>query len=316
MRNISCKVYDRDLELVSTEPRHTSNMAIPHEDVVQNYLEREVSLGRMHCVGEAAKGQLQVQISPLGMIPKKNKLGKWRLIVDLSSPKGHSVNDGINLEYCSLEYTTVDMLAELVLQVGQGALLVKADIKEAYRNIPVHPEDQQLLGIRWNGWVYIDRVLPFGLRSAPKIFSAVADAAQWMMVQWGISDVLHYLDDFALVAPDVGSAQQAKGEMCRLFSSLGLPLEPNKLEGPSTCLTFLGIKVRSAGNSAYRQRKWSAWKRNSEQLGEGGQFSSVSYRVSQVYCSTAVMWSDQVEPSSRGYMLCRVWDPPLLTISG
>ena len=198
--------FDRAKTLVSA----TSNMAIPHEDVVQNYLEREVSLGRMYCVREAAKWQLQVQISPLGMIPKKNKPGKWRLIV---------------------------------LQVGQGALLVKADIKEAYRNIPVHPEDQQLLGIRWNGWVYIDRVLPFGLRSAPKIFSAVADAAQWMMVQRGISDVLHYLDDFALVAPDVGSAQQAKGEMCRLFSSLGLPLEPNKLEGPSTCLTFLGIEV-------------------------------------------------------------------------
>ena len=79
----------------------TSNMAIPHEDVVQDYLETDVSLGRMHCEGEAAKKRLQVHISPLGMIPKKNKPGKWRLIVDLSSPKGHGVNDGINLEYCS-----------------------------------------------------------------------------------------------------------------------------------------------------------------------------------------------------------------------
>ena len=59
----------------------------------------------------------------------------------------------------------------------------------------------------------------------------------------GPSDVLHYLDDFALVVPDVGSAQHAKGEMCRLFSSLGLPLEPNKLEGPASCLTFLRINV-------------------------------------------------------------------------
>ena len=79
-----------------------------------------------------AKGRLQLHTSPLGMIPKKNKPGKWRLIVDLSSPKGHSVNDGINSEYCSLEYATVDMLAELVLQMGPRALLVRADIKEAY----------------------------------------------------------------------------------------------------------------------------------------------------------------------------------------
>ena len=48
-------------------------MAIPHEEVVQDYLEREVSLGRMHCEGEAAKERLQVHISPLGMIPKKKK---------------------------------------------------------------------------------------------------------------------------------------------------------------------------------------------------------------------------------------------------
>ena len=38
----------------------TSNMAIPHEEVVQDYLEREASLGTMHCEGEAAKELLQV----------------------------------------------------------------------------------------------------------------------------------------------------------------------------------------------------------------------------------------------------------------
>ena len=59
---------------------------------------------------------------------------------------------------------------------GRGCLLVKADIKEAYRMVPVHPEDQYLLGVQWKGIVYIDQVLPFGLRSAPKIFSAIADA--------------------------------------------------------------------------------------------------------------------------------------------
>ena len=34
-------------------------------------------------------------ISPFGVIPKGHTPGKWRLIVDLSSPKGGSVNDGI-----------------------------------------------------------------------------------------------------------------------------------------------------------------------------------------------------------------------------
>ena len=69
----------------------------------------------------------------------------------------------------------------------QGALLVKADIKEAYRMIPVHPHDHHLLGVRWNNSYYVDRMLPFGLGSAPKIFYAVADAIQWMLSQRGIT---------------------------------------------------------------------------------------------------------------------------------
>ena len=38
----------------------------------------------------------------------------------------------------------------------------------------IHPED--LLGMRWDGRIFVDKTLPFGLRSAPMIFSALADA--------------------------------------------------------------------------------------------------------------------------------------------
>ena len=53
------------------------------------------------------------------------------------------------------------------------------DIQQAYRMVPVHPDDRALLGMRWEGGVYIDTRLPFGLRSAPIIFTAVADALEW-----------------------------------------------------------------------------------------------------------------------------------------
>ena len=102
------------------------------------------------------------------------------MIVDLSLPKGFSINDGISPELSSLSYVSLDHLASLVTSVGRGALLVKADIKEAYRMVPIHPNDQHLLGIWWEDSVYIDRMLPFGLRSAPKIFSAIADTLQWI----------------------------------------------------------------------------------------------------------------------------------------
>ena len=86
------------------------------------------------------------------MIPKKNKR---RLIVDLSSPRGTSINDGIDTDRSSLSYASVDHLVALVISTGRGCFLVKADIKKAYRMVPVHPQGQHLLGVQWKSAVYI-----------------------------------------------------------------------------------------------------------------------------------------------------------------
>ncbi len=108
-------------------------------------------------------------------------------IVDLSSPEGKSVNDGIPKEQSSLSYVSVDDVVHQVLKLIWGAYIAKMDVKQAYRNVPVHPTDSLLLRMQWEDMVYIDRTLPFGLRSAPLIFSALADALQWIMEQQRVS---------------------------------------------------------------------------------------------------------------------------------
>jgi len=101
------------------------------------------------------------------------------------------------------------------------------DIKQAYRHIPVAPEDRHLLGLSWKGETYIDQVLPFGLRSAPLIFSAVADALQWIMINRGVSWTIYYIDDFLTMgAPhsrECGSNIKIMEATC---TSAGLPIEP------------------------------------------------------------------------------------------
>ena len=111
-------------------------------------------------------------------------------------------------------------MAALVESEGEGSYLVKADIQEAYRMVPVHPEDQHLLGVEWNGTVFIDKFLPFGLRSAPKIFSTVADALLWILTKKGITKGLHYLDDFVLVAGSREEALRQKQAMLSTFENL------------------------------------------------------------------------------------------------
>lgn len=125
------------------------NLHSTNPSVISNYLDQKISLMRMWKFPRhwSPPG---IQISPLGVIPKKNKPHKWCLIVDLSSPAGFSVNDGIPQEFLSLCYTSLEHLASLLISVSRGALLVKANIKKAYRIILIHPHDQHLLRVRWN----------------------------------------------------------------------------------------------------------------------------------------------------------------------
>lgn len=83
--------------------------------------------------------------------------------------------------------------------MGVGTLMAKIDIKSAYRMIPVHPADRPLLGWKWEGQVFVDSALPFGLCSAPKIFTAVADVIEWCFRQAGVQYVDHYLDDYIVL---------------------------------------------------------------------------------------------------------------------
>ena len=136
------------------------------------------------------------QINRFRVIPKGHNMGKWRPITNLSFPRSHSINDGIDPALSSLSYILVDDIATAAVQLGPGALLAKVDIESAYRLIPVHPQDRPLLAVRWNGKIFINLMLPFGLQSAAKIFNAVADALNWRLQQKGIPLSYHYLDDF------------------------------------------------------------------------------------------------------------------------
>ncbi len=91
-----------------------------------------------------------VHVSPIGLVPKPHS-GKFRMIVDLSTPSGGSVNDGISKELCSLQYASVDQAVSIILQLGPGTRLAKLDLRDTYRMIPVHPHDHPLLGICWGG---------------------------------------------------------------------------------------------------------------------------------------------------------------------
>ena len=84
------------------------------------------------------------------------------------------------------------------------------------------------------------------MRSAPKIFNAVADGLEWITKNDGISQVNHYLDDFIFLGPPAsckcGWNMRRALDVCQ---ELGMPVTSHKCEGPTPLITFLGIELDS-----------------------------------------------------------------------
>jgi len=96
--------------------------------------------------------------------------------------------------------------------------------------------------MKWNKGIYIDSCLPFGLRSAPKLFNILADLYLWILHQQAASLTIHYLDDYLTMGPaGQPNCYNNLHTMIDIAKYLGIPLAMDKVEGPSHCLTFLGI---------------------------------------------------------------------------
>ena len=175
---------------------HPSVLRIPSE-ITEN-IHSELALGRIqpvHCLP-----QFYV-ISPLGAVPKLTNgiQTGWRRIHDLSFPAGSSVNDGISPSYASLLYQTIDDAIALISKAGQNTILRKRDFKDAFRTIPISPLDYWLLCFEWDGSLYVDIFLPFGLRTSPFIFNLFAEGFHWIMESVFSRSLVHYLDDFLFI---------------------------------------------------------------------------------------------------------------------
>ena len=237
---------------VTLRPSHRNlKSAVERPGVIDTYLSTELDNHRV--AGPYLVPPFpSLHTSPFGVIPKRHQPGKWRLILDLSSPLGSSVHDGIPKDPFSMHYVSVDDAIRTLVELGQGAQMAKFDVQAAYRNVPIHPSDRHLLGMRWCGNYYVDLVLPFGLRSAPFIFDSVASAVEWILSHnYRVSPLFHYLDDFLTLGPPSSPVCQSNVNTAfAVFARLGLPLHHKKCEGPATCLVFLGIELNSVTQTA------------------------------------------------------------------
>ena len=125
-----------------TQPKNLLS-AKQNKVVLNEAISKEISRG--HTSGPFINPPLNnLHCSPIGSVVKKGKT--CRLIMDLSQPRGYSINENISKDDYSVQYTHFDAATALVREAGSLCLLSKADVKHAFRLLPIKPSVGILLG--------------------------------------------------------------------------------------------------------------------------------------------------------------------------
>ncbi|XP_045160892.2 uncharacterized protein LOC123525806 [Mercenaria mercenaria] len=188
------------------------------------------------------------RISPLGIAERKYS-GKKRLIVDLSAPHNSqcpSINSLIDKEMCSLSYVKIDDAIKSIEGYGRCAILCKTDICNAFKLLPIKPEQMPYFMVKWKGQYYVYTRLVFGSRSSPKIFDNLSRAICWIAKNnYDIESIFHLLDDFLTVQAPTSNGDRTMALITLIFNKLKIPISPSKTVGPTTQLEYLGVILDS-----------------------------------------------------------------------
>ena len=101
--------------------------ALLQPSVIDDYLRNELDMGRI--AGPFRTPPLpNLHVSRFGVIPKKHQPGKWRLILDLSSPR-ELVLMMASQKKISVQYMKIDAIINGIMTRGRGTLMAKFDVR-------------------------------------------------------------------------------------------------------------------------------------------------------------------------------------------
>jgi hypothetical protein len=230
-------------------------MSSAHEAKVHQYIMKEMHLGRFLKLPAAIREQLPYgSFNPLGTVEQK---GKVRVITDLKS-------SGINVLILKEQFgsMTLDGIPHLLQDLNvpnsksQPPLIACEDVTAYYRQFPVRPADQPILGAISRDTCVLDRRECFGSASAPFRTTHLLDVVCWLVNQRYRMPLRHYMDNiFHVIHPATENARDTKTEaICRqlivrrYLAQLGLPLNAHDRQLGDTVL-LLGFQISTVAKT-------------------------------------------------------------------
>ena len=150
----------------------------------------------------------------------------WRPVIDLS-------------------HFQMETIQSALLSVRQGDWMASIDLKEAYLQVPVHPDSRHFLRFVYKDRVFQFNALCFGLSTAPQVFTRVMAPVSAILHSIGIR-MRRYLDDWLVQSSSQASLLRDLQTVLQLCHELGIVVNPQKSNlVPSQVVQYLGVVINA-----------------------------------------------------------------------
>lgn len=144
------------------------------------------------------------QSSPLSIIPKPGKPGKFRIIQNFSYPHSPnasfpnpSVNSAIETNDFPTTWGKFSIIYQIIVNLPPGSEAATRDVAEAYRTVPLHPSQWPAGVVRISDSLFcIDTCIAFGAAPSAGAYGHIADAGAEIFQYNGIGPLDKWVDDY------------------------------------------------------------------------------------------------------------------------
>ena len=161
--------------------------------------------------------------------------GSWRPVIDLKKLNKHIKKTRFRME-----------TVQLVLSaVRRNDWMISIDLKDAYLQVPIHPESRKFLRFSTTTGTFQFKTLCFGLSTAPQVFTRVMAPVSTILHSMGIR-LMRYLDDWLVLASSKEECLRAREIKENLCLELGIMINLEKSSlTPAQETKYLGMIINS-----------------------------------------------------------------------
>ena len=153
--------------------------------------------------------------------------------------------------YLVVSHFKMESIGSLKDGLQEGDLMRKIDLEDAYLSVPVHQEHRDFLKFCWRQKIYQFRSLPFGLATAPRVFTKILRPFVARMRMTGLC-IIVYLDDIMVMAQSAEILKSHMQTLARELQAVGFKLNHKKcVWEPVQVIEFLVFLVNSKTMKIY-----------------------------------------------------------------